>query len=124
MKNKTIQSANILQFPSMLKRSKQCYISFPSAKSTGFKLLYVFIEVHLWKLTVLGPTPLKLESSALISSIDKSRKYSKHSLPFLSCRQLNTFLIQEAFLGAKPPHLIAFSRLFDSAASTLNKNKS
>jgi hypothetical protein len=34
------------------------------------------------------------------------------------------FLMQAAFVGAKPPHLMASSINFDSAASTLNRNNS
>lgn len=71
--------------------------------------------------TVLGPIPLKRESSALISSIDKPRKYSKHNLPLLSSKHFKIFLIQAALVGAKPPHLIAFSMHFCSAARTLNQ---
>jgi hypothetical protein len=75
-------------------------------------------------ITVLGPIPLNCESSALISSTDKSRKYSKHNLPFFSSKQLNIFLMQDALVGAKPPHLIAFSIHLDSAERTLNKHMS
>jgi hypothetical protein len=33
------------------------------------------------------------------------------------------FLMQEALVGAKPPHLMAFSKHLDSAARTLNKTQ-
>ncbi|KVI06312.1 hypothetical protein Ccrd_015339 [Cynara cardunculus var. scolymus] len=68
--------------------------------------------------TVLGPIPLNRESSIFISSTDKSRRYSKHNFPLFSNRQFNIFFIQEAFVGANPPHLIAFSMHFESAART------
>lgn len=68
--------------------------------------------------TVLGPIPLNWESSVFISSIDKSCRYSKHSFPLFSCKQFSIFLIQEAFVGANPPHLIASSIHFESAART------
>lgn len=69
-------------------------------------------------LTVLGPTPLKWESSVFTSSTDRPRRYSKHNLPLSFCRRLIMFLIQTVFLGANPPHLIAFSINFGSATKT------
>lgn len=74
--------------------------------------------------TVLGPIPLKVDSSAFISSMDKLCKYSMHNLPLLFDRELNTFLMQEAFVDANPPHLMASSMHLDSAERTYNKMQS
>jgi len=63
------------------------------------------------------------EISALISSIDKSRKYSKHNSPLLSRKQRNTFLMQEALVGARPPHRMTFSTSLDSAQRTFQHTK-
>lgn len=71
--------------------------------------------------TVLGLIPLKVDSSAFISSMDKSCKYSKHSLPLLFDKELNMFFMQEALVGANPPHLMASSMHLDSAKRTYSK---
>ena len=60
-------------------------------------------------ITVFGPIPLNCESSALTSSTENSRRYSKHNFPLFLNRQFKILLIQEALVGARPPHLIAFS---------------
>lgn len=71
--------------------------------------------------TVLGPIPLKVDSSAFISSMDKLCKYSRHNLPLLFDKELNMFLMQEAFVGANPPHLMLSSMHLDSAERTYSK---
>jgi len=96
------------------------------------RFLMVEYQVNNWKTkrqvellkkkknTVLGPIPLKRDNSALTSSTDKSRKYSIHNWPLLSRKQRSTFLMQEALVGARPPHRMAFSRSLDSALKTFN----
>lgn len=72
-------------------------------------------------ITVLGPIPLKVDSSAFTSSMDKLCKYSRHNLPLLFDKELNMFLMQEAFVSANPPHLMASSMHLDSAERTYSK---
>lgn len=83
-----------------------------------YKLDYKGSCFFLRNNTVLGPIPLKVDSSAFISSMDKSRKNSKHNLPLLFDRELNIFFMQEAFVDANPPHLMASSMHLDSAERT------
>lgn len=69
----------------------------------------------------MGPIPLNWESSALTSSTGNPRRYSRQSWPpLLSLTALRILLILEAFVAARPPHLIAFSRLLGSASRTLD----
>lgn len=84
------------------------------------RLLKIVQEKPEWErtLTVLGPIPLKWESSVFTSSTVKPRRYSKHKLPLSLCKRLKMFLIKTVFFGANPPHLIAFSTEFGSATKT------